>query len=130
MRWPFKIMGCLLLLGFLSMCVGIATKKTIPLTPEQITNNQLSQDADDAKIRAKEFVEVSLKSPSSAEWPSYNEFKVARATNETNDFIKDTWQVMGYVDAKNSYGVALRTNWLVTVKKTNTGWDLVKFSIL
>jgi hypothetical protein len=100
------------------------------LTPEQISNNQLYDDADAAKIRAKEFVEAQLKAPSSAVWPSYIDFKVARAEDANGKVIKDVWNVMGFVDSQNGSGVMLRTNWLVTIRKSSPEWQLVEISKL
>ena len=97
-----------------------------PLTPEQIANNQLFADSDAAKIRAKEYVEASLKAPSTAKWPGYSEFATARSKDKKGNVIKDVWEVASYVDAQNSYGAMIRTKFLVTMKKTGEDWKLVE----
>jgi hypothetical protein len=98
------------------------------LTAEEITNNQLNADSDSAKIRAKEYMEASLKAPATALWPSYNEFATARAEDKKGKPIKGLWNVTGYVDSQNSYGALLRTKFLVKVQKKGDNWSLVKLS--
>jgi hypothetical protein len=102
------------------------TPTTPAQSPADIANNQLSADSDSAKIRAKEFVEASLKAPSTAKWPWYDEFAVARHKGKKGKIMKDVWDVSGYVDAQNSYGAMIRTKWFVTVLKTGNDWNLVK----
>ena len=121
------------LLGTLICALIIAAflapkEMSVQQTPEQTANIQLNADSDAAKIRAKEYVEASLKAPSTAKWASYNEFATARGRDKKGNVIKDVWDVTGYVDAQNSYGAMLRTNFLVTVQKQGDEWKLVKLS--
>jgi hypothetical protein len=109
---------------------GIIAKKDPPREtyPEQAVNQELMADSEAAKIRAKEFVEATLKSPTTASWASYNDFATAQAQDKKGRVIKDLWQVTGYVDAQNSYGAKLRNNFLVTLRKASPEWQLVKLS--
>ena len=46
------------------------------------------------------------------------------------DLGGNRWKVSGYVDAQNSFGATVRTNWTVTLTLTNSGFKDydVKFS--
>lgn len=82
-----------------------------------------NKSATDAKICAEKAVEDNLKSPSTAKFCKYTEMT---ATNLGGD----KWKVTGYVDAQNSFGAVVRTNWTVTLTLTGSGFKdySVKFS--
>lgn len=61
-------------------------------------------------VYVKYCVKQKLKVPSTAKFPSINEFKIT----EGNDGIS----VTGYVDAENSFGAKVRTEFLVLLDKT------------
>jgi hypothetical protein len=86
-------------------------------SPEQL----IESDRNDVKWKAREIIEASLKAPSTAKWPNYNNFAAAQQNGQP-----DIWDVMGYVDSQNSYGATIRTNWQVTLKKVNGSWILLK----
>lgn len=73
------------------------------------------KSATDAKICAEKAVTDSLKSPSTAKFCKYTEMT---ATNLGGD----RWKVTGYVDAQNSFGAVIRTNWTVTLTLTGKGF--------
>lgn len=80
-------------------------------------NSGNSQDAtlsNDEKshiwIEAKYAVEEQLKSPSTADFPSVNKASITKSGT--------TYTVSSYVDAENSYGATIRTNFTVTVEKS------------
>lgn len=62
----------------------------------------------EAKLMAETFVRKQLKSPSTADFPSTNEY----TATEIED---DVWRVSGYVDAQNSFGATIRTRWTVAI---------------
>lgn len=62
-----------------------------------------------AWVMAKSFVEDRLKSPSSAKFPWYSEDRVTRLD-------ECAFLVEGYVDAQNSFGATIRTDFLLRLK--------------
>lgn len=100
-------------------------EQSAPAAPssEQIARDMADSIKSTAKWQAKQFVEASLKAPSTAKWPNYNEFAAAPVVGEN-----DTWEVMGHVDSQNSYGAMLRTNWHVKMKKSGDTWQLIDIS--
>lgn len=63
---------------------------------------------------AKSAVKESLKAPSTAKFPSSHNGQDIKQT-DANTFI-----VNSYVDAQNSYGAMIRSNFSVTIKKTGS----------
>ncbi|MBE6912864.1 MAG: hypothetical protein E7473_10100 [Ruminococcaceae bacterium] len=61
----------------------------------------------DVLVIAEKEVKSKLKSPSTAEFSAYNETKI------TND--GDVWVVEGWVDAQNSFGATLRSEYTVRI---------------
>lgn len=82
---------------------------------EKDSKNSNSDEARNAKVCAVKAVEDSLKSPSTADFCSYNDMT---ATNLGGD----KWKVTGYVDAQNSFEATLRENWTVTLTLTDSGF--------
>lgn len=64
-------------------------------------------------VLAKHEVEIRLKSPSSAKFPSSNEAKIMD--------LGDTCIVTSYVDAENSFGASIRNKFTVTLRKDSSG---------
>jgi len=62
-------------------------------------------DGFDAQVACKSFVEDRLKSPSSADF-----------SNVTHSGDSPRWTVTGSVDAENSFGASLRSDWTCTVR--------------
>lgn len=69
-------------------------------------------------IDAREGVLRQLKAPSTAKFPSSSHASIIEY--ETNKFY-----VRGYVDAENSFGAKIRSNWFVDMEYIG---DLVKFN--
>lgn len=61
---------------------------------------------------AEEFVKQNLKSPSTAEFSSFNESKI-------NIFEDQECWVSGFVDAQNSFGAMIRNNYVVKMRYNN-----------
>ncbi|MFQ1002627.1 hypothetical protein [Modestobacter sp. SSW1-42] len=71
-----------------------------------------------AGIMCEDFVKDRLKSPSSADFPSSSSYVVTGAGNQ--------YTVQGYVDAENSFGASLRTDWTCSVRDNgDESWNLV-----
>ena len=66
-------------------------------------------------VLAKHEVESNLKSPSSAKFPSMRSDEV-RITEVGGKYI-----VKSYVDAENSFGASIRSNFTVTINKNSSG---------
>ena len=60
---------------------------------------------------SKELVREKLKSPLSADFPLYDSSFVTKK--------RDTYTVIAYVDAKNSFGTKVRTNYVADIIFTN-----------
>lgn len=73
----------------------------------------------DAWVLAKHEVELKLKSPSSAKFPSMNEAKISE--------YGDTYIITSYVDADNSFGAKVRSEFTVTLKKNDGGDYIVEY---
>lgn len=92
---------------------------------EYSASNNLTQDItetvlDDEKgacwALAEDVVTANLESPSSAKFPfSYGDEGVSFSKSG------NTYTVMGWVDAQNSYGATLRNNFIVTMTKSEYG---------
>jgi len=66
-------------------------------------------NSQDAYTMTKHFVSEKLKAPSTAKFASENKSKISALGNET-------WQVVSYVDAQNSFGAMIRTHFTTKVK--------------
>lgn len=73
-------------------------------------NNNYSSKTDDElaiKMYVKDIVKEKLKSPSTANFPSYSTWNVSKSGN--------TYSVSSYVDAENGFGAEIRTYFSVDV---------------
>ena len=68
-----------------------------------------------AWVCAEDIVKSSLKSPSSAKFCKYPEATITYSGD--ND-----WVVSGWVDAQNSYGATIRTDFICTLTLTENGY--------
>lgn len=117
-----KIIAAVFIFGiFTSILSGInsGSKPPTAIEPSHQPTAQEIEEAQrsDAKYMAKEFVTERLKAPSTAKFPYYGDFAASKTPG-------GSWQVMGYVDAQNSYGAMLRQQFLCTLKKTGDKWFL------
>lgn len=69
----------------------------------------------DAWVYAQKVVEINLKSPSSADFPWYDESYVTYLGD-------DRYMINSYVEADNSYGVHIKSNFIVTLTLTENGF--------
>ncbi len=86
---------------------------------EQIKRDKLG-DKYGAWAYTKIYVENHLKSPSSADFPFGGAEDVQNLGNGLYSFSS-------YVDAKNSFGVPIRTYFSGKIQKVNGGWKIVEF---
>lgn len=76
-----------------------------------------------AIMYAEDFVRNNLKSPSSAEFPGWSSFNV-------QNIGKCEFIVMSYVDAQNSFGATIRSNFTVRLKMNqDESWRLLDFEM-
>lgn len=74
-----------------------------------------------AKVVCEQFIEDRLKSPSSADFQNSGEYIVTGSGA--------TYTVQGYVEADNSFGASLRSNWTCTVhEEGDDRWTLVSLT--
>lgn len=73
----------------------------------------------DPKIQAwgcaQDVVKSSLKAPSTAKFPSYNE-------NYITELGENKYSINAYVDSQNGFGAQIRTNFTVTLTLTEKGY--------
>ncbi|MDO6426196.1 hypothetical protein Q4489_04190 [Thalassotalea sp. 1_MG-2023] len=71
-------------------------------------------------LQAEIYVKYQLKSPATADFPSFNKKRV--------EYLGDcTHRVRSYVDSQNSFGAIVRTQYLVELKRGETqhDWELI-----
>lgn len=120
--------GWLFLVFVIVLVVGIKlgspeTPPTPPMTPEQkaeaIAKAQMEKQQSEAKWQCRQFVERSLKAPATADFQNYREF-TAWGTDD------GPYGVKGYVDAQNSFGAKLRTEFTCSLEKKGGTWRLIE----
>lgn len=73
----------------------------------------------DVCVMCREFVEKQLKAPSTADHQSCNEATLIEVS-------ENHWVFSAYVDAQNSFGAQVRTNYICEIKYAGEGnWQLV-----
>lgn len=118
MRWPFKILGLLLIILF--FVAVFSPKKPSPVVSHQeVQQNKDYYDSFEVKDIAEQAVKVSLKAPSTA--------KFIEAVSAKNK--KGGWDVYGEVDAQNSYGAMLRSKYCCTMHRVGDKWKVDKIDI-
>ena len=94
-------------------------KPTIKPTNKPSTNSSSSYIAKDremdAWVCAEDIVKANLKSPSSAKFCKYPEATITYCGDAD-------YMVVGWVDAENSYGAKIRTDFIVTLTLTEKGY--------
>lgn len=116
---PFiiAICSCLIVgMGLVIADIGIVRDETKSILGEANSESSSTKDAyghnrSYAIVIAENVVKSKLKSPSTADFCKNYEYTVSCS--------KNTWTIKGYVDAQNSFGAMLRSDF--TVKITFTG---------
>lgn len=111
--------GCGFSLAFLAVVLGIFF--VIGLVGMAARDKE-GEDKSGAWTAAQGFVESRLKSPSTADFPWYQEEKIHYLGN-------DSYRVSSYVDAENSFGATMRSNYTCTVKREGERWTLVNIDM-
>ncbi len=77
---------------------------------------------------AQQFVEQNLKAPRSAKFPwSFDRYQIYELEGEG---WENCYEVTGYVDAQNSYGAMIRSNFTVHLKDLGDDqWRLLNITI-
>ena len=96
---------------------------------QEIAAKQYNSDSIDARTWAKIYVKNSLKVPSTAKFQDEYDFSYQKAKDKKGNELKDVWEVSGYVDAQNAFGVMLRNRWYVKLVKQGDKWVPVKIVI-
>lgn len=75
-------------------------------------------------VKAKAYVKDNLKSPSSAKFPFTSESDGVSILKDGNYYC-----VIGWVDAENSFGAEIRSDFVVILKKSNNSYTLYDIAI-
>lgn len=120
-RKKFGLKHVMIILGvfFVMALAGIGTE-TGDETAEDLNKAYPSE----AVVMAEEFVKSRLKAPGTAEFNSYDPDKVT-------EIEKNKFKVTGWVDAENSFGAKIRSNYLAVVRyePEQEKWYLEEISI-
>ena len=95
------IAGC----GIAFLANNSSTGSTGGTSVQVSKKDDFGHDETDAWVVAQTIVEGKLKVPSSADFCRKSQATISRSGN--------TWTVSGFVDAKNSFGVSIRSNFTV-----------------
>ena len=85
---------------------------------EKARDERCNDSEIEAYQKAGQLVKTQLKSPRTAKLSSYGQSRITL-------YKGCEYQVLGFVDAQNSFGALIRSNYKVHMKRTETGW-LVK----
>jgi hypothetical protein len=122
--------NALLIIGALTIVVGLIKKGPEPETPDQ-RRLKTCTDTSGAKITAfvfaQEFVTRILKAPATAKYPSYTENGVQVLYKGNCDFA-----VLGFVDAQNSFGALIRSKFIVELRYSpeDDRWSRISANII
>jgi len=117
------IASAFLLLVFLIIAVGStdSEKSSDPNAWKTEDNKSM------AYIMMEDFVKQRLKSPSTAEFPGVFDGKLDHVTAIGNQ----TYRIVSYVDAQNSFGAQIRTKFIGEIKQTSADrWQLISLNLL
>lgn len=89
-------------------------------TAQQIAASKEREEGYEAVEHAKNFIIKSLKAPSTAKFPNYNEIQYAKKNG--------IWIVSTYVDAQNSFGAMVRTSYLLEIENQGDVWRLMSIA--
>jgi hypothetical protein len=113
-RRTWSTLGCFTLP--IAVVVGILTVVNV------IQQHHDTVDSTDAWVTCQQFVRDSLKSPTSARFASTLDSTITNSGD-------GTYTVASYVDARNSFGVALREQYTCTVHYAGHGkWSLLRLT--
>ncbi len=99
----------LLLIIFVPIFIGI-----LGSSGGGTVTNQNSASGDKAYIISQNFVELALKSPSTADFP---------LSANIQNLGNNKYKINSYVDSENGFGAMIRTNWVVTLQYNGGEWS-------
>jgi hypothetical protein len=115
----------LVLILFIVIYVATVPSESNTTTHASVTSSHIVADYE-AHLIAERFIKERLKAPSTADFPW--------GTYRANHLPNDSWIVSSYVDAQNSFGAKLRSNWVCELKYNGRGeladpgnWTLTGF---
>ena len=101
---------------------------TIMIPREQYpqTNGPKYQSEDDLRLgaftAATMFMQKGLKSPATAEFPTFRDNMVWKESH-------NTYSVKSYVDSQNSFGAMIRTDFYFLLKDSVDTWFVVEYKV-
>ena len=106
------ILGLLVLAAIIGgVYYWFSTRESEQQTPQQVQREINLKRMAAATLTARDAISDALKAPSTATFSDYDETEVGRLKGTENQ-----WVVRGYVDAENSFGAKIRTNYQVIVE--------------
>lgn len=120
-----KILAFLVSLFIVITIIGTFTSQD---TTVQITSDQKTSEEDLPKrafYKSQEYVKEHLKAPATADFPYYNSTSVKRVAGDAKGVM---YEVVSYVDAQNSFGAKIRTNYKCSIVRVhaNKSWVLAE----
>jgi len=111
--------------GIILFCIMVVT--CIVNMPEEDPNAWKTEDNKImAYIMIEDFVKQRLKSPGTAEFPGVLDGKIDHVTALGNQ----TYRIISYVDAQNSFGAMIRTKFIGEIKQTSdVRWQLISLNL-
>jgi len=103
--WKKCLIGVIASFALLCYAISLPT----PPPSAETTAPKVEHDPLSAFVMSQTFVEKQLKAPATAKFPLYSESKVT-------DLGDGKYKVDSYVDAQNSFGAMIRTNYTCTLK--------------
>jgi len=120
-----EVIGVLLLFAVVGMLLPKSDAPTSSSGGRARVPTQVRQEGGDesgAWSAARAFVENRLKNPASADFPWYDGDAIQFLGN-------DRYRISSYVDAGNSFGGTIRTNYNCTVRNDGGSWTLENMSM-
>jgi hypothetical protein len=115
MRWPFKILGLLIVAAFVAPLVKSCSE---PSVKSEVTATSYYDEQFEARAAAERAVKYQLKSPSTVKF--IDQFSVKNKKGE--------WEITGALDALNSYGVPIRSRYICAFRREGDAMRLIRIT--
>lgn len=118
--------GCLIIIGVIMM-ISVVSAIFTPensKTTESTKETEIIEDEDkslEAYVFSQQVVEENLKSPSSAEYPTFSDISVKKEGN--------IYTINAYVDSQNSFGAMIRNKYKCVLIENDNLYKVVDLSI-
>lgn len=102
-----------------ALILSSGSKTNTPDTPYMPSDS-------DAYVTSQTFVKLNLKAPATADFPTKSQAKIFQSFDDDN-----IWEVTSYVDAQNSFGALIRSNFYVKIEyvPAKEEWKLLDIKI-